>query len=157
MIFHFLYFIDLKKFLSNCNGPFCILFITILSSSQKIIKLITENIPPENRKYLIDATFNIVPRGCFNQLLIIYTKYIDDISISRSNVKTIIQLINILRYFHFFVQMDKKAKNAYEGLFKYIKNNIFDMEPAIVITDYEQALRNVLQMVFPNATHVGCW
>ena len=53
--------------------------------------------------------------------------------------------------------MDKKTKNAYEGLSKYIKNNIFDMEPAIVITDYEQALRNVLQMVFPNATHVGCW
>lgn len=48
-------------------------------SSQKSIHLIRENISPTNRKFLIDATFKPVPRGCFNQLLIIYVEYFDEV------------------------------------------------------------------------------
>ncbi|XP_046806253.1 uncharacterized protein LOC124419743 [Lucilia cuprina] len=87
----------------------------------------------------MDATFKIVPRGCFNQLLIIYIKYFDEV------------------FPIFFILMDKKTKKAYEGVFQYIKHNIFDMDPAVFITDYEHALRNSLRTVFPNARNVGCW
>ncbi|KAI8120074.1 hypothetical protein CVS40_8612 [Lucilia cuprina] len=55
----------------------------------------------------------------------------------------------------FFILMDKKTKKAYEGVFQYIKHNIFDMDPAVFITDYEHALRNSLRTVFPNARNVG--
>lgn len=48
-------------------------------SSQKSIHLIRENISPTNRKFLIDATFKPVPRGCLNQLLIIYVEYFDEV------------------------------------------------------------------------------
>lgn len=53
--------------------------------------------------------------------------------------------------------MDKKNTKSYESLFFYIKNNIFDMNPTVVITDYEQGLRSSIKTVFPNAQCIGCW
>lgn len=47
-------------------------------SSDKIINLIQEFIPPGKRMYLVDATFKIVPQGCFKQLLIIHINYFDE-------------------------------------------------------------------------------
>lgn len=44
-------------------------------SSAKSIKLIQQHVLPENRKILMDATFGIVPLGCFKQILIIYASY----------------------------------------------------------------------------------
>lgn len=48
-------------------------------SSQKSIKLIEENILPVKRTFLMDATFKIVPRGCFTQLLVIYIEYMEEV------------------------------------------------------------------------------
>lgn len=56
------------------NYTFC------LFSSQKSINLVKENIQPSQRKYLMDATFKIVPKGCFKQLLIIYIEYFEEVS-----------------------------------------------------------------------------
>lgn len=53
--------------------------------------------------------------------------------------------------------MNKKTENCYESLLLYIKNNVFNMEPAVLVTDYEQALRNALNKVFPHAKKIGCW
>lgn len=50
--------------------------------SEKIQSMIEENIF-ENRNYLLDATFKIVPIGCFNQILIIYVEYMKHVSFSR--------------------------------------------------------------------------
>lgn len=47
-------------------------------SSERIINIIKEFIPPHKREYLIDATFKIVPQGCFKQLLIMHVNYFDE-------------------------------------------------------------------------------
>lgn len=44
-------------------------------SSAKSIKLIQDHVRAENRTILMDATFSIVPLGCFKQILIIYASY----------------------------------------------------------------------------------
>lgn len=46
-------------------------------SSEKIIKIIEENINPDRRNNLMDATSKIVPVGCFSQILIIYVEYLN--------------------------------------------------------------------------------
>lgn len=51
-----------------------------LFSSLKSIDLVKENIPPGNRTYLMDATFSMVPQGCFKQHLVIYILYFDEVS-----------------------------------------------------------------------------
>lgn len=38
------------------------------------------NIPIENRKYMVDGTFSVVPRGCFYQLLVIAIEFKNDVS-----------------------------------------------------------------------------
>ncbi|XP_046806265.1 uncharacterized protein LOC124419747 isoform X2 [Lucilia cuprina] len=110
-----------------------------LFSSLKSIDLIKENIPPTKRTYLIDATFKIVPHGCFKQLLIIYIEYFEEI------------------FPIFFVLMSKKSKEAYKELLQYIQENIFDMDPSKCVTDYEQGLRAAINSVFPRSKLVGCW
>lgn len=44
-------------------------------SSKKSIINIQNHVPVENRTILMDATFAIVPLGCFTQILIIYASY----------------------------------------------------------------------------------
>ncbi|XP_075161057.1 uncharacterized protein LOC142233879 [Haematobia irritans] len=57
----------------------------------------------------------------------------------------------------FFVLMDGKTKKIYDSLFHYIKENIYNMEPSVVITDYEEALRQSIKQVYPGIKMVGCW
>lgn len=57
----------------------------------------------------------------------------------------------------FFVLMDKKTKRIYEDLLLYIRDNIFDMNPSVIVTDYEQAMRQAITLVFPKARNIGCW
>lgn len=56
------------------NYSFC------LFSSLKTIDLIKGNIPASKRTYLMDGTFKIVPHGCFQQLLVIYVEYFEEVS-----------------------------------------------------------------------------
>lgn len=56
-------------------------FVCTFLASETIIALIEENIDVDRRRYLIGATFKIVPIGCFKQLLIIYVEYIESVSL----------------------------------------------------------------------------
>lgn len=53
--------------------------------------------------------------------------------------------------------MDKKTKRCYDHMFKYINENIFELQPKSFMTDFECALQNSLKTVFPNAKCHGCW
>lgn len=56
-------------------------FTFCLFSSLKTIELVKENIQPAQRRYLMDATFKIVPKGCFKQLLVIYIEYFEEVRV----------------------------------------------------------------------------
>ncbi|XP_070072587.1 uncharacterized protein [Drosophila takahashii] len=53
--------------------------------------------------------------------------------------------------------MNKKNKKCYEELLQYIKENVFDLEPSKIITDYEAAMRKAIRNVYPTVKTVGCW
>lgn len=56
-----------------------------LFASKKSIELVEENIAPSQRKYLMDATFKIVPNGRFRQLLIIHIQWNQNVKHSFHN------------------------------------------------------------------------
>lgn len=58
-------------------------------ASDKIIAMIGENLDPNNRKYLMDATFKIVPVGCFSQILIMYIECLGHVSYTISNPRSL--------------------------------------------------------------------
>lgn len=54
--------------------------------------------------------------------------------------------------------MESKTRIAYDTTLRFIKNNLVpNLEPDIIITDYESALRDSLLSAFPQARAVGCW
>lgn len=54
--------------------------------------------------------------------------------------------------------MEAKTRNSYDTVFHYIKNNLLpNLSPTTIVTDYETALRDVLQSYFPRARTSGCW
>lgn len=54
-------------------------FSYCIFASEAIIKVIQTEIEVPVRKYLMDATFKVVPEGCFKQLLIIYIEYMEKV------------------------------------------------------------------------------
>lgn len=62
--------------------------------SEAIVELIKTNIDLNRRKYMMDATFKIVPVGIFKQLLIIiYVEYLDCVSIRTHTVYEYIRIL----------------------------------------------------------------
>lgn len=54
--------------------------------------------------------------------------------------------------------MEKKTRNSYDCVLRFIKNNLLPtLRPEVIITDYETALRDVLASTFPGARSVGCY
>lgn len=53
--------------------------------------------------------------------------------------------------------MDRKTKQAYNDVLMYIKENIFNMDPHMFIMDYEAAMRQAVNLVYPNSKILGCW
>lgn len=86
------------------NYSFC------LFSSLKTIYLIKENIPPSKRTYLIDATFKIVPYGCFKQLLVIYIEYFEEVRYDQSIVYSNVNNIFLLDFSNIFRLDGQKNK-----------------------------------------------
>lgn len=66
-------------------------FAFCLFASAESISLVAAKIPPGKRNYLMDATFKIVPRGQFSQLLIIHIQW-------NGNVR------NIILFFRIFIR-----------------------------------------------------
>lgn len=74
--------IQIEEGFSNC----------IFSSPQSIL-LVKESLEPEERFFLMDATFRITPRGEFQQVLIIYIKYGIKVRINYSTEKLTIEVL----------------------------------------------------------------
>lgn len=54
--------------------------------------------------------------------------------------------------------MEKKTRNCYDCVLRFIKNNLLPtLRPEVIITDYETALRDVLASAFPGTRSVGCY
>jgi hypothetical protein len=56
-----------------------------------------------------------------------------------------------------YVLMTRKTCMAYTLVFRLLKKFCPGLNPDIIITDYEKAMRNALRRVFPNAALVGCY
>lgn len=114
-------------------------FNYMIFSSKRIIKYIKINILVKDRKYHIDGTFYIVPYGCFKQYLMFHLEKFDTV------------------HPFIYVLMDVRTAEAYTHVFKYINENIFNLECASFTSDYERALRNALRHVIPMAILIPCW
>lgn len=79
---------NMEKFGFNLRNtkPFYINTVETKSSafavfaSHEIMGMVDEHIPPENRRYMLDGTFDVVPLGSFYQLLVIAIEYKSDVS-----------------------------------------------------------------------------
>lgn len=76
-------------------------------ASKEVMQMIDENIPPENRKYMLDGTFAVAPLGSFYQLLIIAIDYKKDVCDAIEKFcfvseKKYIQIIFLCSYFLYF-------------------------------------------------------
>lgn len=96
-------------------------FCCMIFSSKRIMTLIKTHIKPEQRKYHIDATFYIVPYGCFKQLLILHLHKFDTV------------------HPFIFILMDKRTASAYSYVFEYIHKNVFELNCCSFTSDFEKA------------------
>lgn len=53
--------------------------------------------------------------------------------------------------------MTHKTKKCYLAVLKYIKANVFDLEEAEFMTDFETGMRSAIKKCYPSATIRGCW
>lgn len=56
-----------------------------------------------------------------------------------------------------FILTDRKSTKCYEHFFKYINDNVLDLDGATFVTDYEISLRTAIMIVFPKSKVIGCW
>lgn len=56
-----------------------------------------------------------------------------------------------------FAMMSKKSQQAYHGVFSYIRSMIPGWAPQFVMTDFEPAMRNAAQVIWPTAHLLGCF
>lgn len=53
--------------------------------------------------------------------------------------------------------MSNRTSACYQAVFKYIKKNVFKLQPDEIITDFETGLRHAIRAQFPNVCLRGCW
>lgn len=53
--------------------------------------------------------------------------------------------------------MSKKSASCYISVFEYIEKNVFKLEPAEFMADFEGGLRSGINKVYPHSTLRGCW
>lgn len=53
--------------------------------------------------------------------------------------------------------MSNRTFEAYEAVFKYIENNVFEFKPKLFMTDFEGALRKAINICYPGIRLHGCW
>lgn len=58
----------------------CKAFSYVVFSFDNIVNAI-ERIPKNRRKFFMDATFKVCPYGIYNQLLVIYMKYLGEVNL----------------------------------------------------------------------------
>lgn len=57
----------------------------------------------------------------------------------------------------FYAAMSNKTADPYEKLFTYIENNVFKLNPATFMADYETGLRKSINKCYVFAVLYGCW
>lgn len=53
--------------------------------------------------------------------------------------------------------MSKKSTPCYVSVFEYIEKNVFKLEPAEFMADFEGGLGKAINQVYPYSTLRGCW
>lgn len=53
--------------------------------------------------------------------------------------------------------MNSKKQKCYEAIFRYIEENVLNLNPKSIHTDYEAGLRAGLRNVYKNVQLKGCW
>lgn len=53
--------------------------------------------------------------------------------------------------------MTNKTIDAYMDVFKFIEENSFELKPASIMSDYEDAMRAAIKKCWPNCDIRGCW
>lgn len=53
--------------------------------------------------------------------------------------------------------MTNKTEKCYEHVFRYVNENVFELNCATFTTDYEVAMRNAIHKLFPNANQIACY
>lgn len=53
--------------------------------------------------------------------------------------------------------MTDKRTDSYQAIFKYIEENVFMLQPAEFMADFETGLRKAIQNSYPQASLHGCW
>lgn len=118
----------------------CDEFSYCLFASDTIVDRVSNRIPVDQRVFLMDATFKIVPFGQFNQILIIYAAYME---------RHVVPFIWVL--------MSSKRQKCYEHVLLYIKSNVMSLDGKMMMTDYEKAMRNAIRGEYPNVDQRNCW
>lgn len=117
----------------------CKAFSYCVFASENILNAV-KKMPVHKRRFMMDATFKIVPFGMYNQFLVIYIEHLGETTP------------------FLYVLMSRKTRRCYEHLFKYIKKHLIDLgESKSIMTDFECAMRNALRIVFPQTELNACW
>lgn len=53
--------------------------------------------------------------------------------------------------------MSNKSAEAYQAVFDFIENKVFEMKPSEFMTDFEGGMRKAINQCYPNAILRGCW
>ena len=53
--------------------------------------------------------------------------------------------------------MTRKTAEAYNALFEFIEKEVFELQPAEFMTDYEDGMRLAIKTHWPNVEIHGCW
>lgn len=53
--------------------------------------------------------------------------------------------------------MKRKTANSYKAVFQHLKTILPNLQPSLVISDYERAIKLAVSEEFPLADHHGCW
>lgn len=53
--------------------------------------------------------------------------------------------------------MTRKTTKSYKALFSYIEDQIFEMQPAEFMTDFEDGMRLAIKICWPKVKVRGCW
>ena len=97
--------------------------------------------------WIMDGTFKTVPT-LFQQMYTIHAL------VGNGNNSRVLPMVYAL--------MTSKSKENYEQLFQELNNFSEEatnqiLEPPVIITDFEQAVINVVQIEFPDSIHKGCF
>lgn len=53
--------------------------------------------------------------------------------------------------------MSNRTAESYQAVIKYIEENIFQLEPASLMTEWELGMRKALKICYPGCILRGCW